>query len=163
MLFIRNRRYSLEFLSGFTRGEYHVIRVDFIYSSRGRLKRDRGFANPLSLSNTSPDPLGIRCGGALLLPRLTGISDSGIRCRFLIPTSIYRLAICVRAVIVRVSVGLLGLGRSFFIIGGRGCSYLRLRGVLLWSIVGITADRAISSNFVWCKPISPIVLVGGIS
>ena len=58
MLFIRNRRYSLEFLSGFTRGEYHVIRVDFIYSSRGRLKRDRGFANPLSLSNTSPDPWG---------------------------------------------------------------------------------------------------------
>ena len=46
------------FYSGFTNGEYHVIRVDFIYSSRGRLERDRGFANPLSLSNTSPDPFG---------------------------------------------------------------------------------------------------------
>ena len=37
----------------------------------------------------------------------------------------------------------LGLDRSFFIGGGRDCSFLRLRGVLPWSIVGITADRAI--------------------
>ena len=36
------------------------------------------------------------------------------------------------------------------------CLCLRLRLVLLWSIVGITADRDISSNFVECKPISPI-------
>ena len=43
---------------GFTNGEYRIALVDFICSSRGRLKRDRGFANPLSLSNTSPDPLG---------------------------------------------------------------------------------------------------------
>ena len=42
----------------------------------------------------------------------------------------------VRAIVVRVSVGLLGIGRSFFIIGGRDCSFLRLCGVLLWSIVG---------------------------
>ena len=46
------------------------------------------------------------------------------------------MAIGVRAGIVRVSVGLLGLYRSFFIIGGRDCSLLRLCGVLLWSIVG---------------------------
>ena len=44
--------------------------------------------------------------------------------------------LCVRACIVRVSVGLLGLYRSFFIIGGIGCSCLRLRGVLLCSFVG---------------------------
>ena len=43
---------------GFTNGEYRIASVDFIGSSRGRLKRDRGFANPLSLSNTSPDPFG---------------------------------------------------------------------------------------------------------
>ena len=36
-----------------------------------------------------------------------------------------------------------GFDRSFFIGGGMDCSFLRLRGVLLWSIVGITADRAI--------------------
>jgi len=35
----------------------------------------------------------------------------------------------------------LGLYRTFFIGGGMDCSFLRLRGVLLWSIVGITADR----------------------
>ena len=56
-----------------------------------------------------------------------------------------------------------GICLSFFIGGGMYCSFLRLRWVLLWSIVGITADRAISSNFVGCKPISPIVLGGRIS
>ena len=61
-----------------------------------------------------------------------------------IPSSEYGLAICVRAGIARVSVGLLGYGRSFFIIGGGGRSCLRLRGVWLWSIVGfaLTAGRA---------------------
>ena len=54
----------------------------------------------------------------------------------LLPSSEFYLAVCVRAGIVRVSVGLLGLVRSFFIIGGRGCLCLRLRGVWLWSIVG---------------------------
>ena len=44
--------------------------------------------------------------------------------------------LCVQAGIARISVGLLGLGRSFFIGGGRECSCLRLREVLLWSIVG---------------------------
>ena len=56
----------------------------------------------------------------------------------------------------------LGFGRTFFIIGGMDCSFLRLRGVMLWIFVGITADRAISSNFVGCKPISPILPGGGI-
>ena len=36
-----------------------------------------------------------------------------------------------------------GICLSFFIGGGMDCSFLRLRGVLPWSIVGITADRAI--------------------
>ena len=55
-------------------------------------------------------------------------------------------AICVRLCIVRVSVGLLGWCRSFFIGGGVGRSFLRLRDVLLWSIVEITADREWSVN-----------------
>ena len=55
---IRKLRFAYDFLSGFTRGEYRIALVDFIFSSRGRLERDRGFANPLSLSNTSPDPFG---------------------------------------------------------------------------------------------------------
>ena len=57
------------------------------------------------------------------------------------------LVLCVRAGIVRVSVGLLGYGRSFFIIGGIGRSCLRLRWVLLWLFVGF-ALTAIGS-FVW--------------
>ena len=34
----------------------------------------------------------------------------------------------------------LGICLSFFIGGGIGCSFLRLRDVLLWSIVGITTQ-----------------------
>ena len=37
----------------------------------------------------------------------------------------------------------MGICLSFFIGGGMDCSFLRLRYVLLWSIVEITADRAI--------------------
>ena len=55
-----------------------------------------------------------------------------------------------------------GICLSFFIGGGMDCSFLRLRDVLLWSIVEITADRDISSNFVGCKPISPNMPGGGI-
>ena len=65
----------------------------------------------------------------------------------LLPSSEFYLAICVRAGIVRVSVGLLGFGRTFFIIGGRGCSCLRLRGVWLWSIVGFALTAG--GSFVW--------------
>ena len=39
--FIRNRRYSFDLLSGFTRGEYHVIRVDFIIALRRTKGRGR--------------------------------------------------------------------------------------------------------------------------
>ena len=38
---IRNRRYSFDLLSGFTRGEYHVIRVDFIVALRRTKGRGR--------------------------------------------------------------------------------------------------------------------------
>ena len=54
----------------------------------------------------------------------------------LLASSEFYLAICVRAGIVRVSVGVLGYGRTFFIIGGRDRLCLRLRGVLLYSFVG---------------------------
>ena len=43
--------------------------------------------------------------------------------------------LCVRAGIVCVSIGVLGIGHSFFIGGGMDYSFLRLRLVLLWSIV----------------------------
>ena len=58
MDFIRKLRLALVVCIGFSNAEYHIALVDFIFSSRGRLERDRGFANPLSLSNTSPDPFG---------------------------------------------------------------------------------------------------------
>ena len=101
-------------------------------------------------------PGGIRCGGALLLPRAWGNLGICIPVLSLLPSSEYGLAVCVRASIVRVSVGLLGLYRLFFIIGGwtvRSCGYVWF----CFFFRRITADRAISSNFVGCKPISPML------
>ena len=81
----------------------------------------------------------------------------------LLPSSEFGLAVCVRAGIVRVSVGLLGLYRSFFIIGWMDRSCLRLRVVLLWSIVGfaltaigafLLADNG-TENFC-CSSLEPV-------
>ena len=103
------------FYSGFTSGEYHVIRVDFIFSSRGRLERDRGFANPLSLSNTSPDPWGYPLRrGILAAAGLQGFSQlvSGADC--LLPLRYIVWVLCVRAWTVRVSVDFVGLWAFVF-------------------------------------------------
>ena len=78
-------------------------------------------AEPLSsiLWTPPPHPGDVRCGGALLLPRV--YRDIGIQhpVLSLLPSSEFYLAICVRAGIVRVSVGVPSLYRTFFIIGGR--------------------------------------------
>ena len=125
---LRKLRLAYGFYSGFTRGEYHVIRVDFICSSRGRLERDRGFANPLSLSNTSPDPWGIRCGGAYLLPR--AYRDIGslypvqtVHPHFDVVFGCFVFGLRSLA-FQEIS---LGICLSFFIIGGMDCTFLRLR------------------------------------
>ena len=62
----------------------------------------------------------------------------------LLASSEYCAVICVRLCIVRVSVGLPSLDRSFFIIGGGDRSYLRLRMVLLLAFIGfaLTASRS---------------------
>ena len=129
------------FVLVFSNAEYRIALVDFIYSSRGRLERDRGFANPLSLSNTSPDPWGIRCGGEMYAAAV----DRDLGFRYPVQTVHPQF---------RIWFGYLcsGLGRSRFSrvaqLGsfvfhwwGVGRSFLRIRGVLLWSIVGITANR----------------------
>ena len=70
----------------------------------------------------------------------------------LLPSSEFYLAICVRAGIVRVSVGLLGEYRSFFIIGGGDRSCLRLRGVLLLLFVGFARNllRRLTREWIVC-------------
>ena len=77
---------------------------------------------------TPPHPPGvIRCGGALLLPRAYRDLVSLYPVLSLLASSEFCAAICVRLCIVRVSVGLLGLDRSFFIIGGEvvcSCGYV---------------------------------------
>ena len=86
---------------------------------------------PHPLDSTS-STRGIRCGGALLLPRAYSDIVSLYPVLSLLASSEFCVAICVRAGIVRVSVGLLGIFLSFFIIGGMDCLCLRLRGVLLF-------------------------------
>ena len=95
----------------------------------GAVGKRQGIFDPLSLSNTSPDPFGYPLRRGILAAAVD--RDLGFRYPVLslIPSSEFCAAICVRAVVACVSVGLLGLYRSFFIIGGRGCSCLRLRGV----------------------------------
>ena len=87
----------------------------------------------ISIPYPSPTPLltpgGIRCGGVFWLPRAW--DNIGIRypVLLLLPSSECSFAICVRLCIVRVSVGVPSLGRSFFIIGGgavRSCGYVGL-------------------------------------
>ena len=119
--FIRNLRYSFDLLSGFTRGEYHIVCVDFIVA----LRRTKGRGRRTLRSPPSPSS-----GLHLIHPGLSAAAGH-ICCRGFIPIQVavfrcYRYSpvpnfvrvLCVRAGIARVSVGLLGYGRTFFIIGG---------------------------------------------
>ena len=188
---IRKLRFAVVVYSGFTRGEYRIALVDFIYSSRGRYKEAAvglwglywlhqwgiphrmcrfywflagavGKRQGISIPYPSPTPLltpgGVRCGGAYLLPRAW--DNIGFRC----PVQVDHPHFDISFGCFVFGLGLfafqkisLGFGRTFFIGGGMDCSFLRLRGVLIWIFVGITADRATSSNFVGCKSISPML------
>ena len=70
----------------------------------------------------------------------------------LLPNSEFGFAICVRAGIARVSVGLLGYGRSFFIIWGKGRLFLRLCGGLQWSFGGFARNllRRLTREWIVC-------------
>ena len=95
---------------------------------------------------TPPHPPGeSAAAGHICCRGFIPIQVTVFRCRSIIPSSEFGLAICVRLCIVRVSVGLLGGYRSFFIIGGMDRSCLRLRVVLLWLFVGfaLTAGGSI--------------------
>ena len=67
--FIRNLRYSFDLLSGFTRDEYHVIRVDFIVA----LRRTKGRGRRTLRSPPSPSS-----GLHLIHP---GVSATAGKCR----------------------------------------------------------------------------------
>ena len=50
---IRKLRLAVVVCIAFFNEEYHIALVDFIYSSRGRLERDRGFRSPIPLQHLS--------------------------------------------------------------------------------------------------------------
>ena len=108
----------------------------FYWLLAGAVEERQGISIPYPSPTPLLTPMGIRCGGAYLLPRAWGNIGSCIPVLSLIASSECCAAICVRTCIVRVSVGLLGLYRTFFIIGGRGCLCLRLRVVWLLALVG---------------------------
>ena len=91
---------------------------------------------------TPPHPPGeSAAAGKCRLPRVWGNVGSCIPVLSLLASSEYCAAFCVRAGIVRVSVGLLGYGRTFFIIGGVGRLFLRLRVVFAMVFCRICANR----------------------
>ena len=131
---IRKRRFACVVCIVFLNAEYHIVCVDFIVA----LRRTKGRGRRTLRSPPSPS------SGLHLIhpgnPLRRGILAAAVYANIgflypvlsLIASSEFYLAICVRAETVRISVGLLGLDRSFFIGGGIGCSFLRLRGVLLF-------------------------------
>ena len=155
---IRKLRLAYVVCFGFLNAEYRIALVGFICSSRGHQRtKEKDSAEPLSsmeprlrgsLDSTS-SPRGIRCGGAYLLPRAWGNLGSWYQVLSLLASSEFCTAICVRAGIARVSVGLMGLYRTFFIIGGGDRSYLRLRGVFAMFFRRICADRDWIVSFGW--------------
>ena len=100
-------------------------------------------AEPLSsiLWTLTPLPGGSAAAGDYGCRGLVTHLGSWVPVLSLLPSSEFGAAVCVRAGIVRVSVGLLGLYRSFFIIGGIGRSYLRLRGGFAMVFRRICANR----------------------
>ena len=133
----------MSFVWAFFNEKYLIAPVDFIVA----LRRTKGRGRRTLRSPPSPSS-GLHLihpGDPLRRGILAAAVDRDLGIRYpvlsLLANSEYCLAICVRLCIVRVSVGVLGFSRTFFIIGGVGRSFLRLHRVLLWSIVGITADR----------------------
>ena len=132
----------------FTNAEYRIALVDFIVALRrtkGRRRRTLRSPSPPSSGLHLLTP-GIRCGGALLLPRAWGNVGSCIQVQ--VDNRQFRILysyLCSALYRSRFSRGA-QLGTFVFHYWGRGCSFLRLRGGLLWSIVGITANREWNVN-----------------
>ena len=157
--FIRNRRLAVVVYIGFTNGEYHIVCVDFIVA----LRRTKGRGRRTLRSPPSPSSglhlihLGESAAAGWMLAAAV---DRDIGSLLPVQTVCPHFDVSIGCFVF--GLGLfafqsisLGICLSFFIGGGMDCSFLRLRLVLPWSIVGITADRVFSSNFVGCKPISP--------
>ena len=142
------------FYSGFTRGEYHIVCVDFIVA----LRRTKGRGRRTLRSPPSPSS-----GLHLIHP---GLSAAAGKC--MLPRAYTNLGIWYQVQIAypqfRIWFGCfvfglrlfafqktsLGICLSFFIIGGIDCTFLRLREVLLWSIVELPLTAPLC-QFCWMQ------------
>ena len=148
---IRKLRLALVVCFGFIRDEYLIALVDFIVA----LRRTKGRGRRTLRSPPSPSsglhlihPGNPLRRGTLAAAVYTNLG-SCIQVLSLIPSSEYSLVVCVRAEIVRVSVGVLGVYRTFFIIGGIDRLCLRLREVFAMFFRRICADRDWIVSFGW--------------
>ena len=131
---IRKLRLALVVYSGFTRGEYHIALVDFIVALRRTKGRRRR-----TLRSPSPPSSGLHLltpGYPLRRVTLAAAVDRDIGSLF--PVQIVNPHFDVMFECFVFGLGslafqkiTLGICLSFFIGGGIGCSFLRLRGVLL--------------------------------
>ena len=149
-----------DFYSGFTSEEYRIALVDFIVA----LRRTKGRGRRTLRSPPSPssglhlihpgDPLrrGILAAAGL---RQYSIPVSGADCSSPLRRDVW--GNCVRAEVACVSENLAGHMSFVFHWWWDGLFVPAATWRFVIDIRRITADRAISSNFVGCKPISPIV------
>ena len=135
---IRNRRCSLTFLSGFTRGEYRIALVDFIAPCGGT--KGRGRRTLRSPPSPSSGLHLIHPGDPLRRGILAAAVDRDIGIRSPVQVAYPHFDVMFGCFVF--GLGLfafqeisLGLYRSFFIGGGMDCTFLRLREVLLWIFV----------------------------
>ena len=126
---IRKRRLAFGILFWLHQGGIPHCMCRFYCSLRGHQRtKEMDSAEPLSSMeprlrgsvDSTSSPRGIRCGGALWLPRYIPIQVAVFRCKSLLASSEFYLAICVRAGIVRVSVGVFGLWSHVFHYWGDG-------------------------------------------
>ena len=139
MFFIRKLRLAYGVCSGFTRDEYHVIRVDFIVA----LRRTKGRGRRTLRSPPSPSS-GLHLihpGCPLRRGILAAAVDRDIVSLFPVQTVCPHFDISFGCFVF--GLGLfafqkisLGICLSFFIIGGVDRLFLRLRVVWLYTLVG---------------------------
>ena len=108
LLFYKETAFCFDCLFCFLQWRIPHRMCRFYFLLAGAVEERQGISIPYPSPTPLLTPLGIRCGGALLLPRAWGNLGICIPVLSLLASSGFYLAVCVRAGIVRVSVGLSG-------------------------------------------------------
>ena len=160
--FIRNLRYSFDLLSGFTRDEYHVIRVDFIVA----LRRTKGRGRRTLRSPPSPSsglhlihPGVSAAAGHDCCRGLMPILDSGIRCCRSSPVPNVVLLSVFGLVSFAFQSGCWALVARFSLLGDRSFVPAATCGLAMF-FRRICADRDWVVSFGWKRYVITCIVIG---